>query len=63
MKKAKFTDQQIEDWKRYEKVRKSGKWNMLSPQARAETRLSNERCLFVIDHFYELKQVIEANEC
>lgn len=55
-----YTDQQLSDWKRYEKVRKGGKWNMFSPQARAATGLSSERYSFVMEHFSELKDAVEA---
>lgn len=55
-----YTDQQLSDWKLYEKVRKSGKWNMFFPQARAATGLSSERYLFVMQHFSELKEAVEA---
>lgn len=47
MTKTQYTDQQLTDWKRYEKVRKSGKWNMFFPQARAATGLSHERYSFL----------------
>ena len=54
-----YTDQQLTDWKRYEKVRKSGKFNMFFPQARAATGLSNERYSFVMEHFSKLKEAVE----
>lgn len=57
-----YTDQQLSDWKRYEKVRKGGKWNMLFPQARAATGLSNDRYSFVIEHFSELKEAVEVKK-
>jgi hypothetical protein len=51
----KFTDHQISDWKRFEKVRSGGKWNMFSPQALTATGLTKERFLFVMSNFEELE--------
>jgi hypothetical protein len=50
-----FTDQQISDWKRFEKVRSGGKWNMFSSQALTATGLTKERFLFVMSNFGELE--------
>ena len=55
-----FTNQQLSDWKRYEKVRKRGKWNMFFPEARAATGMSSERYSFVMQNFSELKAAVEG---
>ena len=50
----KHTKQQLEDWKRYERVRKGGRYNMYFPQARAATGLSRERYAYAMDNYAEL---------
>lgn len=52
---AKFTPQQLADWKAYERVRQGGRWNMFDPRARNATRLSREEYSFVMDNYAELK--------
>ena len=54
-----FTNEQIRDWRRYEKVRSSGRWNMFDPAARAATGLSQERYLFALKNYSELKTATE----
>lgn len=55
----KFTEQQLSDWKRYEKARKAGKYNMLDPRARRETGLGPERYSFALRNYSELKHAVE----
>ena len=55
-----FTAEQIADWKRYEKVRKSGRHNMFFPEARRATGLDAERYAFVMKHFSALKAAAES---
>lgn len=57
-----FTDQQLDDWRRYERVRKSGKFNMYFPQARAATGLPRERYMAVMMAYCELKEAVEEKE-
>lgn len=52
----KFTPAQIRDWKAYERVRKSGHYNMYDPRARLETGLSGERYSFVMQNFSKLEE-------
>lgn len=56
-----FTKEQLSDWKRFEKVRKSGKWNMFFPEARRTSGLDPDRYSFVMKHFTELKEAIESS--
>lgn len=50
-----FTKQQIADWKRYEKVRLDGRYNMIvDPRTRIATGLSSERYRFVLTHYTAL---------
>lgn len=60
--KTKFTEQQLLDWERYEKVRQGGRHNMYFPGAMAETGLSSERYSFVMDNYSELKEAVEATD-
>lgn len=45
------------DFKKYEKVRKSGLYNMFSEEARLLTGLTKERYLYIITHYNELKNL------
>lgn len=54
-KPTEFTPKQLADWRAYEKVRCSGKWNMYMPQARRATGLSEEKYNFAVDHYEELR--------
>lgn len=56
----KFTEAQIQAWKQYEQVRKSGKFNMFDPRARAASGLSRERYTECITHYDELKKAATA---
>ena len=55
-----YTEAQISDWKRYEKVRQSGRHNMFFPEARRATGLDAERYAFVMRHFSALKEAAES---
>ncbi|MCR4300667.1 MAG: hypothetical protein NUV51_03580 [Sulfuricaulis sp.] len=58
-----FTAAQLNAWRKYEKVRKLGRFNMYyDPRARGATGLSAERYNFVMDHFSELRTAVEAAE-
>lgn len=39
----KFTAEQIDHWLAYEKVRKSGRYNMFDPRARKASKLTDEQ--------------------
>lgn len=54
-----FTLEQIENWKKYEEVRKEGLFNMFSPNARRLTGLSEEEYLFCLSNYSELKKQAE----
>ena len=57
-----FTPKQINDWKRYEKVRLGGRWNMWFPQARAATGLTQDEYLFVMQNFEALRDAAAIGE-
>lgn len=54
MSKKKFSKKQIRQWRAYERVRESGRWNMYWPQARMETGLSEKDYRFVMDNYSAL---------
>jgi hypothetical protein len=54
-----FSPQQLSDWKRYERVRQSGRLNMLFPGARMATGLSEDRYTFVLSHYSELRAELD----
>jgi len=53
---AEFTQEDIDDWKRYEKVRRKGKWNMFDPGAQRATGLTSERYMFCLKNYTDLKE-------
>lgn len=59
---VKFTADNLNDWKAYEKVRKDGRYNMFDPRARRTTGLSGERYLFVMKNFSALKAAVEGRQ-
>lgn len=52
---VKFTADDLRDWQAYEEVRKSGRHNMYSSAAQEETGLTDDRYVFVMRNFSELK--------
>jgi hypothetical protein len=50
-----FTPQQLADWRKYEKVRKSGRFNMYFPGAREATGLTESRYMFALDNYEALR--------
>ena len=53
---GKFTAQQIKDYLAYEKVRESGRFNMLDPRAIKASRLGDEAYFFVLKNFGALQE-------
>ena len=56
----KFTEEQIKNWRAYERVRAGGKWNMFDPQARRAAKLSDQEYAFVMKNYSALKSQAEA---
>lgn len=54
-----FTETQLNNFKKYVKVQKAGRYNMFSSMAQQATGLSKEDYLFVIENYTEL---YNANE-
>ena len=56
-----FTPADIEAWRKYERVREGGAWNMFDSRARGATGLSEERYLFVLENFSELQALADKD--
>lgn len=54
-----FTKLQLDQWKVYEHVRRSSKFNMFTKEARRATGLNEEDYMFIIDHYSELAHVVQ----
>ena len=54
----KYTEKQIENWKRFEEVRQEGKYNMFIPNARLLTGLDDDEYSFCMKNYSELKDLI-----
>lgn len=52
---TKFTKQQLNDWRRCEKVRSSGLWNMFDPRELEVMGITLERYLFVLKNYWALR--------
>jgi hypothetical protein len=50
-----FTEQQIANWRKYERTRASGEWNMFDPRARQATGLTSENYDFVRKNYAALR--------
>lgn len=55
----KFLDSVHEDWRSYETVRQSGRWNMYDPRAREASGLDREEYLFVLKNYSEIREEVE----
>lgn len=55
-----FTKEQLDDFRAYKRVQMSNRFNMLSPQARRATGLSEDRYGFVLDNYDGLDAASEA---
>lgn len=53
-----FTPKQARDFRAYVRVQKSGRYNMLDPQARKATGLSQEEFVFVLNNYGELSNFV-----
>lgn len=58
----KFTQQQLRDWKMYERVRKSSRWNMFDPKARKMSGLDSAAYEFTMSNYVELREAVLAKE-
>lgn len=51
-----FTTQQIKNFKAYERVRASGKFNMFDPRAQQAASLNRNDFMFVLENYSGLKE-------
>jgi len=58
----KYSREVINDWKRYERVRLGGAYNMFDPRAREATGLTQERYVFLLKHYADIAEQIERNK-
>jgi hypothetical protein len=59
---AYYTERNIMNFRRYEKVRSQGLFNMFDPRARLAAELSPIDYAFVMEHYSGLKDASEARE-
>lgn len=52
----KYTHRQLDNWRTYERIRKSGEFNMFDPRAQAITDMSSSEWVFCMEHYDDLKQ-------
>jgi hypothetical protein len=51
-----YTEQQLQNWRAYERIRESGLFNMFDPRARDLTTMSSSEWVFCIAHYDDLKR-------
>lgn len=56
----KFTPEQLEQYRRYERVREEGRFNMFEVAACDAARLSEEGMTFVMENYAELRAAAES---
>ena len=57
-----FTEPDLENFLAYEKVRESGRSNMLDPRARMASGLSVDEYFFTLDNYPALKTELKARQ-
>lgn len=55
----KFTHKQIANWRKYEKIRESGKFNMWDDAAMRATGLNRDDYIFTLRNYNDLKEQTE----
>ena len=58
--KESFTKKEINNYKSYESVRKSGAYNMFDSRAHLSSGLTKEEYLFVMENYSALKEATES---
>lgn len=51
-----FTQQQLDNWVRYERIRAGGNFNMLDPRSQVVSGLTWEEYMFVIKNYTKLRE-------
>lgn len=51
-----FTSKQLQQYKRFEKVRQSNRFNMFTPEARQAALLTRDEHVFILENFEALEK-------
>ena len=54
-----FTNQQLQNFKKYFGVQMGGRYNMFDPRARAATGMDKDEYIFVMENYSALKEASE----
>ncbi len=54
-----FTNQQLQNFKKYVRVQMSGRYNMFDSRARAATGMDKDEYIFVMENYDALKKASE----
>jgi hypothetical protein len=54
-----FTAEQIANWRKYERVRAAGRYNMFDPRALNATRLTEDEYVFVMRNYEKLRETAQ----
>ncbi len=54
-----FTNQQLQNFKKYVRVQMGGRYNMFDPRARAATGMDKDEYIFVMENYDALKKASE----
>lgn len=55
-----FTPEQCRNFIDYERVQRSGRWNMLDPRARGATGMSKDEYFFVLENYLALQEAVKV---
>ena len=57
-----FTNQQLQNFKKYVRVQMGGRYNMFDPRAMAATGMEKEDYIFCMEHYEALKEASEKKD-
>ena len=59
---TRFSDRDIVDWRSYERVRLTGRFNMFDPHAREMTGMTKERYIFILEQYSNIQDQIAESK-
>ncbi len=59
---TRFSDRDIVDWRSYERVRLTGRFNMFDPNAREMTGMTKERYIFILEQYSNIQDQIAESK-
>ena len=59
---TRFSDRDIVDWRSYERVRLTGRFNMFDPRAREMTGMTRERYIFILEQYSNIQDQIAESK-